>query len=149
MNNGGIRTDVRAGVATYGSLFEVQPFGNVLTSLTMTGAQLRGLIELMVAGRPDDHVSGMRITYDSLQVKGSRLVSVTMNDGAPLADARRYTVIVNDFLATGGGGYNAGGRASASRTLAIRDLDAFIEYLGTLPAPITAPAEVRISAVAR
>src|SRR6185437_11034187 len=42
-NNGGIRTELRAGEATYGSLFEVQPFGNVLYSLTMTGAQLRGL----------------------------------------------------------------------------------------------------------
>ncbi|HXG69750.1 MAG TPA: 5'-nucleotidase C-terminal domain-containing protein, partial [Gemmatimonadaceae bacterium] len=149
MNNGGIRTDVRAGVATYGSLYEVQPFSNVLTALTMTGAQLRGLIELMVASRPDDHVSGMRITYDSTKAKGMRLVSVTMSDGSPLAESRSYKVIVNDFLATGGGGYNAGGRASASQTLAIKDLDAFIDYLGTLPAPITAPAEVRISAVAR
>jgi 2',3'-cyclic-nucleotide 2'-phosphodiesterase (5'-nucleotidase family) len=30
MNNGGIRTELRAGEATYGSLFEIQPFGNTL-----------------------------------------------------------------------------------------------------------------------
>ena len=49
MNNGGIRTEVRAGDATYGSLFEVQPFGNTLYSLTMTGVQLRGLLEAMLS----------------------------------------------------------------------------------------------------
>ena len=30
MNNGGIRADLQAGQATYGSLFEIQPFGNTL-----------------------------------------------------------------------------------------------------------------------
>src|SRR4029078_1445775 len=61
-NNGGIRTELRAGEATYGSLFEIQPFGNTLYSLTMTGAQLPGLLEAMVARNAvDDHVSGMMI----------------------------------------------------------------------------------------
>src|SRR5205814_10119900 len=79
MNNGGIRTDLRAGEATYGSLFELQPFGNVLYSLTMTGAQLRGLLEAMLAkSSVDDHVSGLTIKYDPSKPKGTRLVSATM-----------------------------------------------------------------------
>jgi hypothetical protein len=56
-------------------------------------------------------------------------------------------VIVNDFLATGGEGYNAGGRATSSKPTNIVDLDALIAYLKSLPSPITAPTEVRISAV--
>ena len=148
MNNGGIRTELRAGEATYGSLFEIQPFGNSLYSLTMTGSQLRGLIEAML-GRSsiDDHVSGLTIRYDATRPKGSRIVSVTMADGAPLSDTKTYNVIVNDFLATGGEGYNAGGRATASKPLNIVDLDALIDYLKSLPAPITAPTEVRIAPV--
>src|SRR2546423_12616702 len=55
MNNGGIRTDLRAGEATYGSLFEIQPFGNVLYALTMSGAQLRGLLEAMLGKPPAAH----------------------------------------------------------------------------------------------
>ena len=78
---------------------------------------------------------------------GSRIVSVTMADGAPLSDARTYTVIMNDFLATGGEGYNAGGRATSSRSLDIVDLDALISYMATLPTPIVAPSEVRIAPV--
>jgi 2',3'-cyclic-nucleotide 2'-phosphodiesterase (5'-nucleotidase family) len=150
MNNGGIRTEVRAGDATYGSLFEVQPFGNTLYSLTMTGAQLRGLLESMLSkSEPDDHVSGLTIIYDPSKPKGSRIVSVTMADGTPLSDARTYSVILNDFLATGGEGYNAAGRATASSPLNIVDLDAFIDYLQSLPQPIAAPAEIRIAPVAR
>ena len=147
MNNGGIRTELRGGEATYGSLFELQPFGNVLYSLTMTGAQLRGLVEAMVAKSVNDHVSGMTIKYDPGKPAGSRVVSITMADGTPLSDARTYNVIVNDFIATGGEGYNAGGRATASKSLNIADLDALIDYLKSLPSPITAPAEVRIAPI--
>ena len=148
MNNGGIRTELRAGEATYGSLFEIQPFGNTLYFLTMTGAQLRGLLEAMLARNSvNDHVSGLTIRYDPSRPGGSRLVSVTMVDNSPLSETRSYNVIVNDFLATGGEGYNAGGRASASRPLNILDLDALIDYLRTLPEPITAPTELRIAPI--
>ena len=148
MNNGGIRTELRAGEATYGSLFEIQPFGNVLYSLTMTGAQLRGLLEAMLGKSSiDDHVSGLTVKYDPSEPKGARLVSVTMADGSALSDTKTYNVIVNDFLATGGEGYNAGGRATASRPTNIVDLDALIDYLRSLPSPIVAPSEVRIMAV--
>jgi len=150
MNNGGIRTELRAGDATYGSLFEIQPFGNTLYSLTMTGAQLRGLLEAMLSRSPvNDHVSGLTIRYDPSRAKGSRLVSATMADGVPLSESRSYNVILNDFLATGGEGYNAAGRATASRPLNIVDLDALIDYLRSLRAPITAPNEVRIAPVTR
>jgi 2',3'-cyclic-nucleotide 2'-phosphodiesterase (5'-nucleotidase family) len=150
MNNGGIRTELRAGEATYGSLFEAQPFGNTLYSLTMTGAQLRGLLEEMLSkSSVDDHVSGLTITYDPTKPKGSRIVSVTMADGTSLSDNRTYSVVMNDFLATGGEGYNAAGRATASKPLNIVDLDALIDYLHSLPAPIAAPTEVRIVPVAR
>jgi len=148
MNNGGIRTELRAGDATYGSLLEIQPFGNTLYSLTMTGSQLRGLLEAMLAKKSvDDHVSGLTIKYDPSRPKGSRMVSVTMADGTPLSDTKTYNVIVNDFLATGGEGYNAGGRASVSKPLNIVDLDALIDYLKTLPSPIAAPTEARIAAI--
>jgi 2',3'-cyclic-nucleotide 2'-phosphodiesterase (5'-nucleotidase family) len=148
MNNGGIRTELRGGDATYGSLFEIQPFGNTLYSLTMTGSQLRGLLEAMLAKNSvDDHISGLTIKYDPSRAKGSRIASVTMADGTPLADTKTYNVIVNDFLATGGEGYNAGGRASVSKPLNIVDLDALIDYLKTLPSPIVAPTEVRIAPI--
>jgi len=103
----------------------------------------------MLAGNAvDDHVSGLTIKYDPSKPKGSRLVSAAMADGAPLSDAKSYNVIVNDFLATGGEGYNAGGRASVSKPLNIVDLDALIDYLKQLPEPIAAPTGARIAPIA-
>jgi 5'-nucleotidase len=114
----------------------------------MTGTQLRGLLEAMLSkNAPDDHVSGMTIRFDPAKPKGARLVSVTMADGSPLSDAKTYTVIMNDFLATGGEGYNAGSRATSSRPLNIVDLDALVDYLRTLPQPVSAPSEIRIAPV--
>ena len=148
MNNGGIRTGLRAGEATYGALFEIQPFGNTLYSLRMTGGQLRGLLEVMLAGgEPDDHVSGIMVRYDSTKPKGSRIASVTMANGESLSDARTYNVVVNSFLFAGGEGYDAGARATSSTQLNIIDIDALIRYLQQLPSPLTAPSEVRIAPV--
>ena len=86
MNNGGIRTGLAAGVATYGSLFELQPFGNTLYRITVTGAALRDYLERVVyrRGQPSVHVSGLTIVYDSTAGEGSRLRSVTMANGAAL-----------------------------------------------------------------
>jgi len=70
-----------------------------------------------------------------------------MTNGEPLDDARTYSVIMNNFMATGGEGYNAGARATSSTDLNINDLDALIDYLRQLPTPVTAPSEVRIAPV--
>jgi 5'-nucleotidase len=116
----------------------------------MTGDQLKGLLEAMLAkSSVDDHVSGISVRYDPSKPKGSRVVSVTMSDGTPLSGSRSYNVILNDFLATGGEGYNAAGRATATRPTNIVDLDALIDYLRSLPAPIVAPTEVRITPVSQ
>ncbi|MEO7502116.1 MAG: 5'-nucleotidase C-terminal domain-containing protein, partial [Gemmatimonadaceae bacterium] len=144
MNNGGIRANLRAGTATYGSLFEVQPFGNVLYSLKMTGSQLREYLERLV--NRDElraHVSGVTIGYNPELPRGKRIGSLTFPAGRTLAEGAIYNVIVNDFLATGG--ENLVPPQGARMTpLNVSDLDAFVGYLRKLPSPVRAPAEARI-----
>lgn len=147
MNNGGIRTELRAGEATYGSLFEIQPFANTLYKVTMTGARLRELLEVMLAEEPDDHVSGLMVKYNPSRPKGSRVVSVTMANGEPISDTRTYSVVVNNFVLHRGEGYDIESRAISSTPLSIIDLDSMIQYLQQLPSPVTAPTEVRIAPV--
>ena len=60
MNNGGIRAALRAGTATYGDLFEVQPFGNILYRVTLDGRSLRW-VELPVVGSELDDVGVRRL----------------------------------------------------------------------------------------
>ncbi|MDB4885198.1 MAG: 5-Nucleotidase protein, partial [Gemmatimonadetes bacterium] len=145
-NNGGIRASLRAGTATYGSLFEIQPFANVLYRMTVTGAALRGYLEKLVARKPNVHLSGVTMTYDSTRAAGSRLLTVRMADGSALRDDARYTLVLNDFLATGGDGLGLGAAALRTEVLDLVDLDALVRYLRRAPQPVRGPSDIRIIA---
>ena len=133
MNNGGIRTEIRQGVVTWGDLFEVQPFGNRLVAVTIRGDALRRYLEALVDGRGVRyHLSGVTIEYDPSAPSGSRLRSVRFDDGRALENGKRYRIVMTDFLATGGDG------AALTRDARIEDLnrvdlDALIQHLQGLP----------------
>src|SRR5262245_11182556 len=80
MNGGSIRTSVDAGPITLGELLEVQPFGNTIALVTLTGAQLKEALENGVsqieqtAGR-FAQVAGIRYSFDTAQPVGSRVTS--------------------------------------------------------------------------
>ena len=142
MNNGGIRAPLRAGTATYGDLFEVQPFGNILYRVTLDGRALRAYVEKLVGRRrPIVHISGMLVEYDTTRAPGARVLSVHVN-GVPLNDARSYTVVVNDFQYTGGSGLGFD-TVRRAENLDLVDLDAFVAYLQGLPQPVAAPTDKR------
>src|SRR2546423_499094 len=142
MNNGGIRAPLRAGTATYGDLFEVQPFGNILYRVTLDGPALRAYVEKLVGRRrPIVHISGMLVQYDSTRAPRARALSGHV-DGAPLNDARSYTVVVNDFQYTGGSGLGFD-TVRRAENLDLVDLDAFVDYLQGLPQPVAAPTDKR------
>ena len=145
-NNGGIRANLREGPATYGALFEVQPFGNVLYRFTLSGTALRAYLEKLVANRLAVHLSGAVVTYDSTAAAGSRLRGVRLASGSALAADGEYTLILNDFLATGGDGLGLGSAARRTEVLPIVDLDALIAYLRAAPQPVRAPPGSRFVA---
>lgn len=145
MNAGGVRAPIAAGTATYGSLFEVAPFGNRLVRLTLRGSVLRDWLERVVARRSiDAHLSGLVVRYDAARAAGSRITSVVMADGQPLDDAREYRLVMSDFLAGGGDGLAVSGRAERVENLGILDLDALIDWLRAQPAPVRGPANRRL-----
>jgi 2',3'-cyclic-nucleotide 2'-phosphodiesterase (5'-nucleotidase family) len=143
MNNGGIRANLREGPATFGSLFEVQPFANVLYRYTLAGAALRDYLETLVGKRLNVHASGVVVTYDTTAAPGTRIRSVRMADGSELRPDGEYTLVLNDFLATGGDGLGLGTAARRTEVLAIVDLDAFVAYLRGRPQPVRAPTDAR------
>lgn len=122
-----------------GDIFAVLPFGNDTTTTTVTGAQIWRLLEHSVEGLPDPkgwfaQISGMRFTFDSSRAAGSRVVSVTLTDGTPIAaDETVYTMATSDFLAAGGDGYTilAGG-SSVSQEKMADVLLAYVRNLGQL-----------------
>ena len=147
MNNGGIRADLQAGQATYGSLFEVQPFGNTLYRLTVRGRDLRGFLERVV-GRDEinAHLSGVNVVYLPAKPSGARISTVTMADGKPLRDDATYTLVMSNFLVGGGDGLGLSADALKMEPLGIPDIDALVRYVGAQRQPLRYPFESRLTA---
>jgi 2',3'-cyclic-nucleotide 2'-phosphodiesterase (5'-nucleotidase family) len=145
-NNGGIRANLRAGPATYGALFEIQPFANALNRLTVDGATLRRYLEKLVSRRPNVHISGLTVTYDTTAAVGARIRSVRMRDGRALRDDGTYRLVLNDFLATGGDGLGLAGSARRTEVLPLVDLDALVAWLRRAPQPVQGPTDLRFIA---
>jgi 5'-nucleotidase len=148
MNNGGIRRDLYPGPLTYNTLFELQPFGNSLLRLRVTGAQLKVILERALAsGRPGDHVSGLTVRYDAQRPAGDRILELTRADGTPVQPAASYTLILTDYLQGGGDGFALLRIIPYERT-GKTDLEALVDYLKRLPQPVAAPRGERFHAVA-
>ncbi|MEF2277234.1 bifunctional metallophosphatase/5'-nucleotidase [Deinococcus sp. YIM 134068] len=140
INGGGVRASLDAGPITFEEAITVQPFGNTLTVLDLTGAEIRQALEHGVATWSENkgqflHVSrGVSYTFDPTRPAGSRVTAVTVN-GQPLADTQTYTVAMNTFTAQGGDGFdvfkNARGRRLDTGTL---DIDILVNYLKARPA---------------
>lgn len=152
MNSYGLRADLvpaADGTVTYGQLYAVQPFGNVLQVKGMTGAQIRAVLEQQFASgsnsaeRPNMlQVSrGFAFTYDLRRPAGQRIVAITL-DGRPLADNRIYKVAVSNFLATGGDNFTAF-KAGTDLGGNTEDLDALEAFFAS--AAVTPPATGRIT----
>jgi 5'-nucleotidase len=147
MNPGGIRASITyanspggeaPGQVTYGEAFTVQPFNNLVVTQTLTGAQLKSVLEqqFVGGGTPAQTVqrilqisAGFSVTYVSTNAPNSRITSMTLN-GVPIDPAATYRVTTNDFLANGGDGFGnlTGG---TDRVYAPGfDIDALVAYLG-------------------
>jgi hypothetical protein len=92
-------------------VYVMLPFGNRVVTRTVTGTQLWAMLEHGVSLYPANHngfpqISGFSFTFDQSNAAGSRVLSVTLAGGAPIAnDATVYTFATNDFLNAGGDGY--------------------------------------------
>lgn len=127
MNPGGIRADLvyaasaggeAPGQITYGEAFTVQPFGNSLVVKTLTGAQIRSLLEQQFVGcggqttqRILQISAGFSYEQDASAATCAAKVGAITLDGNPIDPGASYRVTMNSFLATGGDGFtvfNAG-----------------------------------------
>jgi 5'-nucleotidase len=148
MNPGGIRASLShdaspggeaPGQVTYGECFTVQPFNNLVVTLSYTGAQLKEVLEEQFSGHAGQtstkflQVSaGFGYTYDATRPLGQRITAITL-DGQPIDPSRTYRVAMNDFLANGGDGFS-GLKVGTERVTAPGfDVDALVAYLGTGP----------------
>ena len=142
MNPGGIRDDIdfvssgaeADGELTFGEAFSVQPFGNSLVTMTLTGAQIDTLLEQQWVGQTSPRIlqvsDGFTYEWSASQPVGSRVHAASIKiGGVAIVPGTDYRVTVNSFLADGGDNFSVlvdgtdrlGGEV---------DLDALVTYFG-------------------
>jgi 5'-nucleotidase len=134
-NPGGIRVDVARredGGATYADLFASQPFRNQLVTLTLTGKQVKDMLEQQWKDPKRPRIlqvsKGFCYAWDAGKGEGERIVAERMTlDGQPIDPAASYRVTVNNFLALGGDGFTVLKDGSAPQ-FGLYDVDALHGY---------------------
>lgn len=139
MNKGGVRDEIDFvsspvgegdGNVTFGEAFSVQPFGNSLVTMTLTGAQIDAVLEQQFQGAVSglDVSAGFTYTLSAGAAPGSK-VSNIMIGGVPVVDTTSYRITVNSFLADGGDNYPVLAQGT-DRLGGEVDLDALVAYFG-------------------
>lgn len=112
-NPGGIRTDIipkENGAVSYGDLFASQPFRNRLVTMTLSGSQLKEMLEQQWLDPKRPRIlqvsNGFSYIWDASKPLGERVIvdKMTLN-GKPIEPGTGYRVTVNDYLAVGGDGF--------------------------------------------
>lgn len=150
MNPGGIRAElvVEPGKATTMSdLLAIQPFGNDIVALTLTGQQLWDILQRQLpkgdaAPRMLQPSSTLRYRW-RMGADGVAQLGEILIDGQPLNRTRDYRVIVNNFLSEGGDA-QTGFKHGRDRAVIGTDIDALVELLRDNPKAIEAAAPGRI-----
>ena len=158
-NGGGIRASIDAGPITNGEVITVLPFGNTLSVMKVTGAELKQAFEISVGNYPLEnggflHVSGAKVEFDSSKPKGERVVSISYEkaDGSytEIQDNETYKIATNAFTAKGGDGYDVFAKAYEEgrvTDLGLSDWENLAQHLVSLGS-ITPEVEGRIVDVA-
>jgi 5'-nucleotidase len=136
-NPGGIRNRIDKhddGGVSYAEVFASQPFRNQLVTLTLTGSQIKTMLEQQ--WQPQDpqrarilQVSkGFSYAYDDRKPLGERIIADSMSlNGERVDPAKSYRVTVNNYLSTGGDGF-AALKDGTAQQFGVYDADALYSY---------------------
>ncbi|MFF2387939.1 ExeM/NucH family extracellular endonuclease [Agromyces sp. NPDC058104] len=139
MNPGGLRADLAAGEVTYREAANVQPFANTLVTVTLTGAQVKKVLEEQWqpagASRPFLKLGvnkELAYTYDPTAPAGSHITEILLN-GEPIDPAANYLVGANSFLAAGGDNFTTLGQGTGRADTGKIDLESMVDYFEVNP----------------
>lgn len=142
VNPGGLRNELYFapdGTVTYAEANSVLPFVNNLWTTSLTGAQLKTLLEQQWQTNPDGTVpsrpylqlglsKNVNYTNDAARPAGDRITSVRVN-GAVMDPAKSYRIGTFSFLATGGDNFRIFKEGTGTEDSGLVDRDAWIQYL--------------------
>src|SRR3954470_7791658 len=145
-NPGGIRSDIAKkadGAVSYADVFASQPFRNQLVTVTLTGADIKAMLEQQWLDPARPRIlqvsNGFSYTWDAAKPFGDRVVAGSISlHGQAVDPAMSYRITVNGFLAVGGDGFTVLKSGAAPR-IGIYDVDALYAYFQA-SSPLSPPA---------
>lgn len=141
MNGGGIRADLDAGDITYGELFKVQPFNNLLVKFELTGEELKQAMNRQFSSYgPDYSIAGFQYTWN---YEDQAIVDIKGENGEPLDLDKTYSVVVNNYMFGDPDMAFSDFYEGKGENIAL-DIDAFEDYVRAQEGAITYEAEGRI-----
>ena len=153
-NPGGVRADMtkRAeGAVTYADVFASQPFRNQLVTLTLTGGQIKNMLEQQWLDPKRPRIlqvsRGFGYTWDGAKPFGERVIAERLSlNGQRIDPAASYRVTVNNFLSVGGDGFTVF-REGTEQQFGVYDVDALYAYFqaNSPIAPTAADRIVRVN----
>lgn len=122
---GGIRSELKAGDVTVGNVFEMMPFENAVTILTLSGEDMLRWAAFMAktGGQP---ASGISLTIEDGQVKEFLV------QGKPVVAGANYKLVTYDYLANGGDYVTCFDKALARKDYTQRIRETLMEYISGL-----------------
>jgi len=148
VNGGNVRTGLPKGKITKGDIDTVVPFKNTLVVLTLKGSTVQDLFDFI--GQINQGYGGWAqvskevsytITYDNPEGKNGKISNVRIN-GAAIDPDKSYKIVVSDYMANGGDGYEVLTKSTDTWRTEVMQEDALIEYIKTLPSPVD-PAKIK------
>lgn len=125
-NKGGLRSELNAGTITFGDIYNVFPFENTLTLLTLNGAQLMTLFN-EIAAQGGEAVSGARLIISP----DGKLLNASVN-GKPVVPSKNYTIATSDYLSQGNDGLHTLKEGTEREGFAVSIRDMMIEHIARL-----------------
>lgn len=123
-NGGGLRAPIAAGDITMGTMYTVMPFDNTLVTMELKGSDLKRVIENGIDNKEIGwvQIGGVKVYYDEKAEFGNKITAMVLENGTPVAMDKTYTVVTNDFMATGGDKFDFKGATKIVDTMIpIRD----------------------------
>ena len=103
MSGGGVRDSIEAGDITYKDVLKVQPFGNLVVYVDMSGKEVKDYLTAVAKMKPDSGAYPQFANVSFTSANGQ------LNDlkikGEPVDDAKTYRMATLSLNATGGAGY--------------------------------------------
>ena len=136
------------GSVKFGDIYAVEPFGNSLVTQSLTGAELKAVLEQgFDANGPEQALipsAGFAYSFDRSRPEGDRIAALTL-DGKPLDPAATYRVTTNSFLAQGGDSFTLFAKQRTA-VIGVIDLDALQAWLEAVPLRAV-PSEQRVAEI--